>query len=50
MNDKHKWTCENCGAENEAGLDVCHDCGWDKFSDDELEDYEQSGDDHNHGY
>jgi ribosomal protein L37E len=38
MNDKNKWTCENCGAENEAGTDACSECGWDKFADSE-EDY-----------
>jgi uncharacterized membrane protein YvbJ len=45
MNDKYMWTCENCGHENEAGNDVCNECGWDKFTDDEGGDYQYSDDD-----
>ena len=37
MNDKHKWTCENCGELNDAHADVCSECGWDKFADDDWD-------------
>lgn len=33
------WVCENCGAENELESEACHDCGWDKFTDEEEDDY-----------